>query len=297
MTQMILGLHAHTSIHAGVGQALGVVDLPIQREAHTGYPCIYGSGIKGAIRAKAELGSKMPKSVITQVFGPEQTGGGGEQAGAVAFSDAKLVLLPVRSLTSQFKWVTCPYALHRYQVDAKRVGLKVDFPALSIAKATNNISSAIGHKKENVFLEEYRFEANKTINLEPIVSALKKLMKPEMQPFLDEQLLIVDDNMFAHLAQHVTPVNAHIAIETERKMVRTGALWYEETLPPESVLYVVVHANASREKLKENESRAGAEVMLSAVKELFADNWLQVGGNETVGMGWCQVNLLEKTGG
>lgn len=295
MTQMILGLHAHTSIHAGVGQALGVVDLPIQREAHTGYPCIYGSGVKGAIRAKAELGSKMSKSVITQVFGPEQTSGGGEQAGAVAFSDAKLVLLPVRSLTSQFKWVTCPYALNRYQVDAKRVGLADNFTVPPFPPAAANISPAIANQPAQVFLEEYRFDAKKTGNLEPIVSALKKLMKPEMQPFLDEQLLIVEDNMFAHLAQHVTPVNAHIAIETERKMVRTGALWYEETLPPESVLYVVVHANASREK--ETDKRQKAPEMLSAVKDLFADNWLQVGGNETVGMGWCQVSLLEKTGG
>ncbi len=289
MSQMILGLHAHTSIHAGVGQALGVVDLPIQREAHTGYPCIYGSGVKGAIRAKAELGN-MDKYLVTQVFGPEQRNGGGEQAGAVAFSDAKLVLLPVRSLTSQFKWVTCPYALNRYQVDAKRVGLPVNFTVPPLAAAANNISPAIANQKAEVFLEEYRFGAKEAGNLEPIITALKMLMKEEMQSALADQLLIVEDNMFAHLAQHVTPVNAHIAIETERKMVKTGALWYEETLPAESVLYVVVHANDSREK--EAAKRQKSPEMMKAVKDLFADRWLQVGGNETVGMGWCQVNLL-----
>ena len=39
-----------TPLHAGTGQDLGIVDLPIQRERHTSYPKIEGSGLKGAIR-------------------------------------------------------------------------------------------------------------------------------------------------------------------------------------------------------------------------------------------------------
>lgn len=42
MTQanVILGLLAQTSIHAGKDSTTGVIDLPIQREGHSGYPCI-----------------------------------------------------------------------------------------------------------------------------------------------------------------------------------------------------------------------------------------------------------------
>ena len=47
-------LVAETSIHAGASESEGAVDLPIQREKHTGWPCIYGSGMKGALRALAE---------------------------------------------------------------------------------------------------------------------------------------------------------------------------------------------------------------------------------------------------
>ena len=50
----ILGLLAQTSIHAGTGSNTGVVDLPIQREAHTAYPCVFGSSMKGALRTHAE---------------------------------------------------------------------------------------------------------------------------------------------------------------------------------------------------------------------------------------------------
>ena len=44
-------MYAVTPCHAGSGSALGVVDLPIQRERHTNWPMIQASGVKGAFRA------------------------------------------------------------------------------------------------------------------------------------------------------------------------------------------------------------------------------------------------------
>ncbi len=37
---VLMGLLAETSIHAGAGQMAGVIDLPIQREAHTHWPVV-----------------------------------------------------------------------------------------------------------------------------------------------------------------------------------------------------------------------------------------------------------------
>ena len=42
-----LFLIVETSLHAGSGSDLGIVDLPIQREKHTNYPKVEASGIKG----------------------------------------------------------------------------------------------------------------------------------------------------------------------------------------------------------------------------------------------------------
>jgi len=53
-TTAILGLLAQTSIHAGAGSQTGIIDLPIQREGHNGWPCVFGSAVKGALRDKAE---------------------------------------------------------------------------------------------------------------------------------------------------------------------------------------------------------------------------------------------------
>ena len=45
-----LFLYAVSPVHMGAGQAVGIIDNPIQRERHTGHPCFAGSGIKGAVR-------------------------------------------------------------------------------------------------------------------------------------------------------------------------------------------------------------------------------------------------------
>jgi len=122
----MLGLRAETSIHAGAGNTVAVIDLPIQREAHTGWPCIYSSGVKGALRSLAKM---QALTQIDEVFGPE-TNNAHDHAGALAVTDARLLLLPVRSLTGHFKWVTCPAILQRLQADCARLGWPCDLPDL-----------------------------------------------------------------------------------------------------------------------------------------------------------------------
>jgi len=69
-----------------------------------------------------------------------------------------------------------------------------------------------------------------------------------------------------------------------------GALWFEESLPPETIFYFPVVANAAREK---NKKIAASDIM-DSFKSLFTTTpYLQVGGNETTGMGWCRVHTYE----
>ena len=69
---MLMFVHALTSIHPGSGTALGVVDLPVQRERHTNWPTIAGSSLKGVLKAEArssETGLDAP--TLATVFGPD----------------------------------------------------------------------------------------------------------------------------------------------------------------------------------------------------------------------------------
>lgn len=294
----ILGLLAQTSIHAGTGQNTGVIDLPIQREGHTGYPCVFGSGVKGALRARAE--QEYPrnddgtlKSSVKCVFGPESSGEI-DHAGALMVSDARLLLMPVRSLTSQFKWVTCPDVLSRYQRDAERFGVvSGGFTHVEVTGDKALVpASEDSSQQTTLFLEEYRFDTTQA-DLDKLIESLAGLMKrADAVTALKQQLVIVSNDMFAHLTQHATPVNAHIAINSETKVVKPGALWYEETLPPETLLYVGLSAVNARAKGKSAEMPAS--VILAAITDLFVQKpWFQVGGNETVGMGWCAVAAVQ----
>lgn len=283
----VLGLLAQTSIHAGTGQATGVIDLPIQREGHSGWPCVFGSAVKGALRARAEEVETRRQEVLL-VFGPDgEKVQASEYAGALAVSDARLLLFPVRSLTSQFKWVTCPAALRRYVRDAARFDVKLDIPELEVNDHKGTLSAKTPGAAEDLFLEEYRF-STKSADLSRLISVLCKLMGEDRKAELEQQLVVVSDDSFAHLVQHATPVNAHISIDSDTKTVRGTALWYEETLPPETLLYV----GLSAVKARADNAKMEAEKVLKHVTDLFDKPWLQIGGNETVGMGWCAVKTV-----
>ncbi len=45
----LLFIHCLTGLHPGSGTALGVVDLPVQRERHTRWPIVPGSSLKGVL--------------------------------------------------------------------------------------------------------------------------------------------------------------------------------------------------------------------------------------------------------
>jgi len=279
MAKTILGLRAETSIHAGTGQNTGVIDLPIQREVHTGWPCVYGSAMKGAIRAHAEGRGGLDEKAVKTVFGPN-TKNASDHAGAIAITDARLLLLPVRSLTGHFKWVTCPAVLRRLQRDMALIGHEGAFPEPSVPKG-----QVISHEGgEAIFLEEFRFAQEKA-DLKPLIDLLKAFGIGEEQ--LKEQLVIMCDDDFADFCSTATAITPHIAINNETKTVEGGALWYEESLPPDTLLYTLLMASASREG---GAMMTAAEVG-AAVTGMFAGDspYLQVGGNETVGMGWCKV--------
>ncbi len=136
-----------TPLHAGSGARVsGIVDLPIQREAHTGLPVIYGSSIKGALRSWAKV--KLEKSrvndvdeVIEKIFGPEPEKGS-EAMGMAVFTDAKLLFFPVKSLRGIYAWITSPFLINRFIRDVKMMTelLKGESDGVSCGLNLNNLA-------------------------------------------------------------------------------------------------------------------------------------------------------------
>ncbi len=287
----LLLLTAETSIHAGAGQSVAGIDLPIQREIHNNWPCVYGSAVKGALRAHVFHAPAFPKSDVTVLFGPDHAAASGDRdsshAGALLVGDARLLALPVRSLQSCFKWVTCPAALHRFQRDAERLGLPLELPGELPHPERLQAESNHGG---SLFLEEFRLEQRPCPYIEQLARQLAKLNGMARDAAtLAERLVIVHDDIFSFLVSNATAVNAHIAIDAATKTVKNGALWYEESLPPETIFYMALTATASRSR----DSLLSAEEVLARFSQALpaGANWLQLGGNETIGMGWCRVGI------
>lgn len=105
---------------------------------------------------------------------------------------------------------------------------------------------------------------------------------------LKTHLAILHDDDFTHFAQHATEVTARIGLDYERKTVRSGALFYEESLPSETLFYALVTAEDSRRK----STQMTADQVLAWLQG-HSRKTIQLGGSESVGKGICAVRFMK----
>lgn len=264
MSTLLMGMLAETFVHVGSEQSDGVVDLPVAREAISNYPFIPGSGLKGALLDWAKQQSVPDRESL---FGQQ------ESAGQLLFSDARLLALPVRSQHQASRWITCPRLLERYHRDRQRLG--VGTFGLS---ASPEPAHALGTSNTHIILEERGFDISGAVAPD-IIDAIATLVPHEAtRKRLAESLLLLHDDDFVWFARYGLAVQARNVLDRETKTSKN--LWYEESLPPDSLLYCVI-----------GERQTGvANALTEALK---ARPYLQVGGNETIGQGWFALGFPE----
>lgn len=320
---------SETPIHVGSGTDLGIVDLPIQREKHTNYPKIESSGVKGCIREDFEqlkndgklkydgniIEEKSAQDYINYVFGPEE---GDAHAGAMSFTDARVLLFPVKSVRGVFAWITCPHVIERFIRDihlCEIVGKeKFNIPDISnlleiregdaITTLASNL--VIKSKKGNkVVLEEYTFNAKAEEPLTEFAKFLAHTIIPDKKEFemckhhIINNLLILPNDDFKDFVSLSTEVVARTRIDIETGTVQTGALWYEENVPSDTIFYniimsapIFVPQDKKTEKVllfDENPEKEAENLM-----KFFAENIsdvLQIGGNSTIGRGFVYTKI------
>jgi len=243
-----------TPLHAGSGSDLGVVDMPIQRESHTSFPKIEASSLKGSIRS--DFTNKNSEEEAEKIFGT------GEKAGALGFSDARILFFPVKSVKGVFAYITCPMVLERLKNDLKLSGDKTfTIPKIDVSDEKCIVSSEKNSIKNKVILEEYSFTVDKQkLNIElPNFDEVK------------ERLVIISDDNFTHFVKNSTEVITRIKIGKDGIVDKeAGALFTEEYLPSETVMYALA---------------------LGEVDEFDMSKVLQVGGNSTLGKGIVELTI------
>lgn len=323
-----LFLICQTPLHTGSGSELGIVDLPIQRERHTGFPKIESSSLKGAIREAMErkiynepatnrtfTSLNANDTKIHRVFGYDDGSLDPNEkdrlkncfqkkdkdneyeiefSGAVGFTDARLLLFPVKSMKGVFAWITCPKVLKQFAEDMKLAGKVPDkleemlkLPLNQYQCISTDKSNLIvnGMKGKSVILEEYTFRVSQEIQ---VLSDFGKWLKSNIllsennvwAEKLTTDIILLPNDDFKDFVNLSTEVITRTKIDNATGTVESGALFTEEYLPAESVMYSLV--------LTADEFKAKDAMNETDVRKFFHDNLpevFQIGGNATLGKG------------
>ncbi len=282
-------LQALSPLHAGTGQSVAAIDLPIARMRATGMPFVPGSSIKGVLRQARRAAGNAEDGRSLAVFGPNrpESGPAGddgriEHAGALIVGDARLLALPVRSFRGTFALVTSPLLLGLALRDLgpEHAGLRV--PALPHGKRAARVGTrSINLHERHVYLEELDLPTEKERDMDAWAQAIAAVL-PDGGPPVAERLCAVDDDTMTFLWETATQVDTRVSIDGARGVAIQGALWTEESLPPETLLIGLLAAHGS---LRSEVAMSASDVLAHAVRG--EGELLQFGGKATIGRGRC----------
>ncbi|WP_028562066.1 type III-B CRISPR module RAMP protein Cmr4 [Paenibacillus pinihumi] len=302
-------VHCLTPVHIGSGQGVGLVDMPIMRERITEWPLLPGTSVKGVKREHFRQTKDKEMQWVNAAFGkaPGDQEGKDGNAGALVISDGRLLAFPVASRNGTFAYVTCPFAIKRMVRDVKAAGLSMENPIHdSLEKILSTSNHSIENQESNFVVGNRDISVlvrNGEIHLDEFESHVAEdqafgewaerisilLFKDELsRKMFRERLVLISDEAFQYFVTMCCEITTRIRISEKTKTVEDGALWTEEYLPAESVLYGIVWCD----KIHTVGSQVTERELL---KELSGEFILQIGGNATVGKGRIRCSFSEGT--
>jgi CRISPR-associated protein Cmr4 len=281
MQTHLFHLHALSALHCGTGQSVGVVDLPIARARATQLPIVPGSSLRGVLRQ--EVGTR-DKAAARALFGPDRIDGNDQSfAGALAVGDAHLLALPVRALAGILCYATAPFILHRYARDLKRAGYAVpDLPPSTTTPPALVTPRSVNRMERTLVLEDLDLPVQDS----PLATQWAEIIGGQVHPgdatAQDDVILrfaILPDDILGFLSETATELRTRISIDESTGTVKKGALWFEEHLPAETLLWGVFALSDSNEP---GQPRPKADLAGSLPG---SGSLLQLGGQAGVGRG------------
>lgn len=295
MNTRIFHLHALSALHVGTGQGVGAVDLPIARSRATNLPLVPGSALKGVLRDEAKEKWHVSENDIQALFGADsQADKDNIHASAAAFGDAHLLLLPIRSFAGTVAFATCPFILQRYARDVR--GMLPGIPKVPALKDSASVpeNTVLRVSGSQIALEDLDIGSETSTEAKQWAEHIAASVYPESaadyeawREQLCQRFIILPDSTFSFLADTATEIRMRIRIDRETRIVKEGALWSEENLPAESVLYGILAIDKSR-----HSRNAKSADELSALIPA-GETQIQIGGKHTVGRGLCRLVLSD----
>lgn len=293
-----LFLICETPLHAGSGDSLGVVDLPIQRERHTSFPKIESSSLKGALREAFEEKLAIKNVDLLIAFGKED---GDAAAAALGFTDARLLFFPIKSMKGVFAWITCPRVLKQFDKDMKMTDSNFSISNIPDNPNENQCyllenNSDLKIRNSHIVLEEYAFSTvhkelkigNLTLQNWIAQNVFTSVNGNYWSEKAKKDIVILSDDDFKDFVNLSTEVITRTKIDNEKGTVVGGALFTEEFLPTESILYSIVLSSPEFSDLKtKKNSTDNMNFFEKNLPQVF-----QLGGNATLGKGILRTKTI-----
>ncbi len=299
----ILYLFTRTPLHVGAGASVGAIDQPIQRERHTGFPIIPGSSMKGVFAdcwtETLVFDSKRQRlrgcdTDASWLFGSDDARE--SAAGALQFSEAKLLAFPIRSAKGGFAWITSPLILRR----AARDGVLPLAAIEALPEPTGDhralfsehgpLAIAGVNQRSQIVLEDYTFEFSASPD-QSIGAALASLMVADpVWKEISSRLVIVTDGMMSFFARTACEVAQHVRISDATGTAVGGALFNQENVPSETLFYSALRLFGGNGT---HQGRTPQEAAEAFEKMHNKRGVYQFGGDASTGLGLCSVQVVK----
>lgn len=255
-----------TNLHVGdMGETFSVVDKAVQRDALTGFPTIYATSLKGALRAEAEKDDTV-KEYVNDIFGYDVDDDKSSK-GNYRFNDMHLLFYPVRSDKRPYYLATCPAMINDAIRMCRLAGCQC---------AANKLTKLLEKEKNKLYCSG--LHNNELVEAEDVlvrVAAADETIEGILTAWLPEEpgIIIFDDKTMADTLE-VLPIVA-------RNQLKSGiskALWYEEFVPRKSMFVTMI----------------SSEKGISDEFDTFItrSRCVQIGANATVGYGVCKFDKM-----
>ena len=257
MTSYLYRITCLTNLYVGSGDInFNVVDNEVEKDPTTGYPMIHASGLKGAIRSHCENNGEgaAVKAAVTELFGKPATKEDADTAGRLKFLDAYMLMRPMRLAGS----------------DALA---SIPVTTLTALRQYVDWRAAFDPSYKAPAIPDLDFGANAFL-----ISPSQKNARVE-----GDSTGVLNDND-AKIIEEILGVKKFavgkdlttdypLPVVARNQLGENKNLWYEEIVPHGTVFYFAV--------LDPQDNNP-----------LTFDRWVQIGGNASVGCGYCQIKAI-----
>ncbi len=268
MRTAIFFINALSNLHVGSGEInYGLVDNLIQRDPVTGLPTINSSSLKGALREHFEKICPNVNVDVKRIFGSDPKSKD-RNPGLLRFFDADLIGIPVRTTGN------LPYVTVSSKANLDRIWKRIEALGIKAQYLDNisNLPTTQNKPEQKVQIEDLRGDY------------LYATVSDKYKNIIGDNIVIFSsDKELSTLCN-----NEHLPV-ISRNCLENGIstnLFYEQVLPRYSRLCTVIMGPDKKPATDEKDDE------FEAFCKALEGQVVQIGGNATIGYGYCKFSTF-----